>query len=155
MAARRKSTLAGGQVLVVNMIPRSLSRETNQDSEPSITVNPARPLEIVGTAFTGDPMGGPLAPIYLSSDGGNTWRLNSIVPPRSQPEAEWKVGAFPAKGLRHVLNEKSPRCRKAIERPRQMQERPDAKPIGQPVHDNPRDVAEPFGPVLPFLPVLP
>ena len=41
MAARRKSTLAGGQVLVVNMIPRSLSRETNQDSEPSITVNPA------------------------------------------------------------------------------------------------------------------
>src|SRR5882762_3000218 len=80
MAARRKAKLAGGQVLVVNMIPRSLSRETNQDSEPSITVNPAHPREIVGTAFTGDPMGGPLAPIYLSSDGGNTWRLNSIVP---------------------------------------------------------------------------
>ena len=80
MAARRHARLAGGQVLVVNMIPRSLSRETSQDSEPSIAVNPARPLEIVGTAFTGDPMGGPLAPIYLSSDGGNTWRLNSIVP---------------------------------------------------------------------------
>jgi hypothetical protein len=80
VAARRKAKLAGGQVLVVNMIPRSLSRETNQDSEPSITVNPGRPLEIVATAFTGDPMGGPLAPIYLSSDGGNTWRLNSIVP---------------------------------------------------------------------------
>ena len=80
MAARRHARLAGGQILVVNMIPRSLSRETNQDSEPSIAVNPARPLEIVGTAFTGDPMGGPLAPIYLSSDGGNTWRLNSIVP---------------------------------------------------------------------------
>src|SRR5215510_5029382 len=81
MAPRRRSTLAGGgPVLVVNMIPRSLSRETNQDSEPSITVNPANPLEIVGTAFTGDPMGGPFAPIYVSSDGGNTWRLNSIVP---------------------------------------------------------------------------
>ncbi len=46
MAAKKKS----GQVLVVNMIPRALSRETNQDSEPSITVNPANPLEIVGTA---------------------------------------------------------------------------------------------------------
>src|SRR5262250_2146368 len=95
MAARRKSkrtsarrvrgraTLAGGQILVVNMIPRSLSGETNQDSEPSLTVNSARPLEIVGTAFTGDPMGGPLAPVYLSSDGGNTWRLNSVVPSRA------------------------------------------------------------------------
>ena len=78
--AGRRATLAGGQVLVVNMIPRSLSGETNQDSEPSLTVNTARPLEIVGTAFTGDPMGGPLAPVYLSSDGGMTWRLNSVVP---------------------------------------------------------------------------
>ena len=78
--ARRQ---AGGQVVVVNMIPRSLSRETNQDSEPSLTVNPANPLEIVGTAFTPDPMGGALAPIYLSSDGGASWRLSSIVPSQS------------------------------------------------------------------------
>jgi hypothetical protein len=78
--AAQRATLAGGQVLVVNMIPRSLSGETNQDSEPSLTVNTARPREIVGTAFTGDPMGGPLAPVYLSSDGGMTWRLNSVVP---------------------------------------------------------------------------
>jgi hypothetical protein len=78
--AAQRATLAGGQVLVVNMIPRSLSGETNQDSEPSLTVNTARPLEIVGTAFTGDPMGGPLAPVYVSSDGGMTWRLNAVVP---------------------------------------------------------------------------
>jgi hypothetical protein len=77
---RRQRAATAGAVLVVNMIPRSLSRETNQDSEPSISVNPAHPLEIVGTAFTPDPMGGPLAPIYVSADGGNTWRLNSIVP---------------------------------------------------------------------------
>ena len=83
MAARKKAsraTLAVGPVLVVNMIPRSLSLETNQDSEPMIAVNPANPLEIAGTAFTGDPMGGAFAPIYVSTDGGNTWRLNSIVP---------------------------------------------------------------------------
>jgi hypothetical protein len=74
------ATQAASQVLVVNMVPRSLSRETNQDSEPSLAVNAANPLEIVGTAFTPDPMGGALAPIYVSSDGGMTWRLNSIVP---------------------------------------------------------------------------
>jgi hypothetical protein len=57
-----------------------LSRETNQDSEPSVAVNPDNPLEIIGTAFTPDPMGGALAPVYVSTDGGRTWRLNSIVP---------------------------------------------------------------------------
>jgi hypothetical protein len=68
------------KVLVINMIPKSLSRETNQDSEPSLAVNRANPLEMVGTAFTPDPMGGALAPVYVSTDGGSTWRLNSIVP---------------------------------------------------------------------------
>src|SRR5205085_8604694 len=33
-----------------------------------------------GTAFTPDPLHGALAPIYVSSDGGNTWLLNSTVP---------------------------------------------------------------------------
>jgi hypothetical protein len=87
MTARRrtskrstKATVAGAQVLVVNMIPRALSSEANQDSEPSLAVDPANPLDIVGTAFTPDPMGGALAPIYVSTDGGNSWRLNSIVP---------------------------------------------------------------------------
>ncbi len=67
-------------ILVVNMIPNDRSGETNQDSEPNIAVNPANPLQIVGTAFTPDPMGGSNAPIYVSSDGGQTWLLNSIVP---------------------------------------------------------------------------
>src|SRR5213080_5049925 len=67
-------------VLLVNMIPRSLSGETNQDSEPSIAVNPANPLQIAASAFTPDPLKGSFAPIYVSNDGGNTWTLNSIVP---------------------------------------------------------------------------
>lgn len=65
---------------IVNMIPASLSGETNQDSEPNIAVNPQNPHEIVATAFTPSPMGGPNAPIYVSTNGGNTWTLNSIVP---------------------------------------------------------------------------
>src|SRR3954469_3163969 len=65
---------------IVNMIPRSLSRESEQDSEPNIAVNPANPQQIVATAFTPDPAHGPHAPVYASSDGGATWALRTIVP---------------------------------------------------------------------------
>src|SRR6266581_2026799 len=67
-------------VLLVNIIPKSLSGETHQDSEPTIAVNPANPLQIAASAFTPDPLKGSFAPIYVSNDGGNTWTLNSIVP---------------------------------------------------------------------------
>jgi hypothetical protein len=67
-------------VLIVNMIPSFLSGETNQDSEPNLSVNPTNPLQIAGSAFTPDPFGGGNAPIYVSEDGGFTWSLNSIVP---------------------------------------------------------------------------
>lgn len=86
-ASKKKTTskktskkAAAPKVLLVNIIPRSLSGETNQDSEPTIAVNPANPLQIVATAFTPDPQHGQFAPIYISQDGGNTWALNSIVP---------------------------------------------------------------------------
>jgi hypothetical protein len=69
---------------VVNVIPRTLSDESDQDSEPNIAVNPENPLQIVGTAFTADPLGGPRAPIYVSVDGGLSWALHSIVPGGSE-----------------------------------------------------------------------
>jgi hypothetical protein len=65
------------------MIPKAMSFEDHQDSEPMLAVNPANPLQIAGSAFTPDPGGGNLAPIYVSTDGGNTWVLNSIVPSAS------------------------------------------------------------------------
>jgi hypothetical protein len=67
-------------ITVVNIVPQSLSGETNQDSEPNLAVNPANPRQIVASAFTPDPLGGPNAPIYLSTDGGASWSLNTIVP---------------------------------------------------------------------------
>lgn len=67
-------------IKVVNMIPQSLSGETNQDSEPNIAVNPNNPLQIAASAFTPNPMGGSNAPIYVSTNGGDTWTLNNIVP---------------------------------------------------------------------------
>jgi hypothetical protein len=68
-------------ISVVNMIPESFSGETNQDSEPNVAVNPADPALIAASAFTRDPDPGAMhAPIYVSSDGGSTWSLHSIVP---------------------------------------------------------------------------
>ena len=66
--------------LLVNMIPQSLSGETAQDSEPHLTVNPASPKMIIGTAFSPNPGGGALGPVYRSVDGGSTWTVNAIVP---------------------------------------------------------------------------
>jgi len=65
---------------IVNIIPASLSDESGQDSEPNLAVNPAHPSDMVATAFTPAPMGGPNAPIYVSTDGGNTWSLRMVVP---------------------------------------------------------------------------
>ena len=77
-------TAAGqAQVTIVNMIPNSRSGETQQDSEPNLAVNPANPQHIAGSAFTPDPLNGPNAPIYVSTNGGNTWALNSILPGNS------------------------------------------------------------------------
>jgi len=67
-------------ILVVNMIPKSLSNESQQDSEPHIAVNPTNPREIVASAFTPNPMGSGNAPIHVSTDGGLTWQLRAIVP---------------------------------------------------------------------------
>lgn len=65
---------------VVNITPVALSGDMTQDGEPNLAVNPEKPTEMVATAFTPDPMGGSLAPIYVSTDGGDTWVLRSIVP---------------------------------------------------------------------------
>src|SRR5262245_18408931 len=67
-------------VQVVNMIPASLSNETNRDSEPNVAVNPANTLEIAASAFTPDPMGSGTGPIFVSTDGGATWALNVVLP---------------------------------------------------------------------------
>ncbi|MDT5294147.1 MAG: hypothetical protein QOJ76_1027 [Acidobacteriota bacterium] len=84
-AAKKGNGTIKPSVLVVNMIPRSLSGEINQDSEPTLAVNPANPDQIVGTAFTSNPAGGDTAPVFISKDGGRTWTLNAIVPSGVNP----------------------------------------------------------------------
>jgi hypothetical protein len=75
---------------IVNMIPNDWSDEENQDCEPNLSVNPADPSQIVGTAFTYDnpagtsavspAMAGNWAPLFASADGGNTWTLQFVLP---------------------------------------------------------------------------
>ena len=68
-------------IRVVNMIPFNQSGETWQDSEPNIAVDPSNTNRIIGSAFTINPTGNTnAAPIYTSTNGGNTWNLNNIVP---------------------------------------------------------------------------
>jgi len=68
------------KVLIVNIIPRQMSFETNNDSEPNLDVSPTNPLHMAASAFTPDPTGSANAPIFISTDGGMTWTINSIVP---------------------------------------------------------------------------
>jgi hypothetical protein len=67
---------------VVNIIPTTLSGETSQDSEPFLAVNPVDPRRMVATAFTPNPNGSSAttAPVFVSENGGLSWRLSNIVP---------------------------------------------------------------------------
>lgn len=79
------STPLKAQVTLVNIIPQTRSGETTQDAEPTIAINPSNKLQLVGTAFTwdnltGSAMTGNAAPVYVSTDGGQTWSLVFSVP---------------------------------------------------------------------------
>ena len=65
-------------VKLVNIIPQSMSHETNNDSEPNLTVNPSNPQLMAASAFT--PVQQGAAPIFVSQDGGNTWVLSTVIP---------------------------------------------------------------------------
>jgi hypothetical protein len=54
--------------------------EILRDSEPNLAVNPNNPLQMAASAFTPDPLGGPNAPIYISIDGGRSWKLCAKLP---------------------------------------------------------------------------
>lgn len=79
------STVAAAQNRLVNMIPQNRSGDRNQDSEPTLAIDPANYSRMAGSAFTWDnltqsPMTTNTAPIYVSSDRGATWTMAYIVP---------------------------------------------------------------------------
>lgn len=66
-------------ITVVNMIPQPNSDEQQLDSEPNLSVNSQNPQVIVGSAFTFD-YPNPLAPLYISKDGGQVWNAPGLLP---------------------------------------------------------------------------
>src|SRR6202140_3424456 len=78
-SAQARATSAHAKV--VDLIPASLSGETNQDSEPFLAVQVANPQVMVASAFTPNPISSTgNAPVYVSEDAGNTWVLSGITP---------------------------------------------------------------------------
>jgi hypothetical protein len=69
-------------VTVINMIPKSLSGETEQDSEPFLAIYPINQMVMGGSAFTPNPNApcSDCSVLYVSEDGGLSWYLNPIVP---------------------------------------------------------------------------
>ena len=77
----RGQSPANPAIKVVDLIPASLSGETNQDSEPFLAIQTANPQVMVASAFTPNPFSNSgNAPVYVSQDGGNSWVLNAITP---------------------------------------------------------------------------
>lgn len=72
-------------ITLIDIIPATLSGETNQDSEPFLAVHPTQPLRMAASSFTPNPAGtsATTAPIFISSSGGRTWTLNNVVPSQS------------------------------------------------------------------------
>lgn len=72
---------SGPSIKVVDLIPASLSGESNQDSEPFLAIQTANPQVMVASAFTPNPFSSTgNAPVFVTQDGGNTWVLNAITP---------------------------------------------------------------------------
>jgi len=71
---------AAQQVTVVDMIPKSMSSEFNNDSEPNLAIDPATPSHMAASAFTPDPNSAGMGSIYISTDGGLTWTLKPVLP---------------------------------------------------------------------------
>ncbi|HEX2780635.1 MAG TPA: hypothetical protein VHM30_14115 [Gemmatimonadaceae bacterium] len=60
-------------VQVVNMIPNTMSDESNRDSEPFLAISPFDPKTMTATAFMPTPAMVSNGPLLVSFDGGTTW----------------------------------------------------------------------------------
>jgi hypothetical protein len=69
-------------VRLVNMVPAALGGETFQDSEPFLGVDIGDVSRMVGSAFTRNPNPTETgrAPVYISENNGDTWRIHTIIP---------------------------------------------------------------------------
>src|SRR5690242_14951143 len=88
-------------VTVVDMIPRALSGEANQDSETFLAVDPIHPERMAATALTPTlrfcPDG--IAPIFTSFSSGQDWELRCLLPSDASGRTNDITIAFGGPGL--------------------------------------------------------
>jgi hypothetical protein len=71
---------AASTINIVDLIPANDSAETDQNSEPSLAVDPLDPTKIIAGAFSSNTAGGSgITPSFLSTDGGTTWSIFDTV----------------------------------------------------------------------------
>src|SRR5438093_1458167 len=75
---------------IVDVVPARLEREEDQNSEPSIAVNPANPNQMFVTAFGNTSARNP---IFWSTDGGATWSLFTNIA-TSDTTISWTNGGL-------------------------------------------------------------
>jgi hypothetical protein len=81
-------------VTVVDIIPESLSGESNMNCEPNLTVNPADPSQIAASARLPEPMGRKMSVVFVSADSGTTWSCRSTVPIETSPDDTVRFGGL-------------------------------------------------------------
>src|SRR5216683_8202459 len=82
-------------VTVVDIIPESLSGESNMNCEPNLTVNPTDPTQIAASARLPEPMGRKMSVVFVSADGGTTWSCRSTVPiDETSPDVTLRFGGL-------------------------------------------------------------
>lgn len=68
------SPTAGATISVVDVIPKADSRDSGQNAEPSLALNPIDPSQMVAAAFSDvSSPNGLVTPYFASTDGGKTW----------------------------------------------------------------------------------
>src|SRR5258705_7690774 len=81
-------------VTVVDIIPESLSGETNMNCEPNLTVDPADALQIAASARLPEPMGRKMSVVFVSAEGGTTWSCRSTVRGETSPDVTFRLGGW-------------------------------------------------------------
>jgi hypothetical protein len=76
---------------VSNVIPREISQETDQNSEPSIGVNPTDVNQVLIGAFNRSPVSGTAQPYYSSSNGGLRF-INDFSIQHGDTSLDWTNG---------------------------------------------------------------
>ncbi|HEV7670334.1 MAG TPA: hypothetical protein VGS22_17585 [Thermoanaerobaculia bacterium] len=66
-------------ITVVDMIPKFMSNEQANQSEPNLAIDPATPSRMAASAFITNPTKPNKASIFLSTNGGQSWTLQPIL----------------------------------------------------------------------------